>query len=140
MKRVFLVAFMVFCTSVVMMAKIKELPQAAQQFIEQYYPGSTILLTDCGNSSCKVLLDDNTQITFNKKGVWTEIDAEKTETGIPVSLIEGNALQVVQLKFADRKIIDASQDKKGNKEFELSNGAELKCDANWTVKAIEFGD
>ena len=57
-----------------------KLPEAAQTFISQFFPGTTVTFAekekDDGVVKYNVRLSDGTEIDFDKDGVWTSVDCE----------------------------------------------------------------
>ena len=69
-----------------------------------------------------VLLTDRTELEFDSKGNWTEIDCQKR--AVPSELIPASVKQYVETNFP-REIITKIE-RKGGIEVELSNDFSLK--------------
>ena len=60
--------------------RFSKLPQAAQNFILQYFPGDEVTYVqrekDDGRKSYDVLLNNGTELEFDENGNWTDVDCK----------------------------------------------------------------
>ncbi len=84
------IAFLTVCALVAVAATAKTLPEKAAKFIEVAFPERTVLLLDA-KVNYEVMLDDFTEIDFDSKGNWTEINAKK-QGEIPASAAASMAI------------------------------------------------
>ena len=106
----------------------KQLPLTARNFINQYFSKpqishikieSEILQT----KKYEVLLTDRTEIDFNKKGNWVEVDCKKA--AVPAALIPVSVKEYVKTNFP-REIITKIERGRSGVEVELGNDYSLK--------------
>ncbi|UUC45526.1 PepSY-like domain-containing protein [Flavobacterium cerinum] len=107
--------------------KMAQLPANAQNFLKKHYPKQTpnYILKDEETFSLdyKVQLADGTEIEFDRKGNWEEVDGNKNT--IPNSIIPAPILTYVQNHYKGAAIVKID---KGAWDYEvdLNNGLELK--------------
>ncbi len=75
----------------------------------------------------KVVLASGTEVEFDSKGDWTEVDANTA--AVPQDIVPAKIKSYVQKSFPDNKIVQIKKDKKGY-EIELTNGIEVKFNKN----------
>lgn len=106
----------------------KQLPLPARNFINQYFSKpqishikieSEILQT----KKYEVLLTDRTEIDFDKKGNWLEVDCKKA--AVPAALVPASVKEYVKTNFP-REIITKIERGRSGVEVELSNDYSLK--------------
>lgn len=106
----------------------KQLPLTARNFINQYFSKpkishikieSEILQT----KKYEVLLTDRTEIDFDKKGNWLEVDCKKAE--VPAALIPTSVREYVKINFPAEIITKIERGRSGV-EVELANDYSLK--------------
>ena len=106
----------------------KQLPLPARNFINQYFSKpqishikieSEILQT----KKYEVLLTDRTEIDFDKKGNWLEVDC--TKAAVPAALVPASVKEYVKTNFP-REIITKIERGRSGVEVELSNDYSLK--------------
>lgn len=105
----------------------KQLPASARAFIAKYFSQAEISHIKIDSELMKgktydVLLTDRTELEFDSKGNWTEIDCQKR--AVPSELIPAGVKQYVETNFP-REIITKIE-RKGGIEVELSNDFSLK--------------
>ena len=119
MKKLFVVSVMaVMCLGVF----AKPVPEKALQYISEGFPEREVLIYNV-KVNIELTLDDRTVVTFNSKGDWKEVDAEKRGE-IPDSAVPEEILHVVKKQFPDARIL--KMDHKRKYEVLLSNGVELE--------------
>lgn len=107
---------------------VKQLPQTARNFISQYFKEaqvshikieSEILQT----KKYEVLLTDRTEIDFDKKGNWLEVDCNRS--AVPEALVPASVREYVKANFRGEIITKIERERNGV-EVELSNDYSLK--------------
>lgn len=105
----------------------KELPLTARNFINQYFskPQISYIKIDSEFLSKKyeVILTDRTEIEFDRKGNWTEVDCKKN--AIPSALIPVSIKDYVNTNFPSEIITKIERNGMGL-EVELANDFSLK--------------
>ena len=105
----------------------KQLPLTARNFINQYFskPHISYIKIDSEFLSKKyeVTLTDRTEIDFDKKGNWLEVDCKKS--AVPEALIPVPVKEYVKTNFP-REIITKIERGRTGVEVELSNDYSLK--------------
>ena len=70
---------------------INRLPQQARNFISTYFPDCQLqhikIDKELTSTSYEVYMTDGTEIDFDGKGNWTDVDREKCGTKVPDALI-----------------------------------------------------
>ncbi len=129
------IAFLTVCALVAVAATAKTLPEKAAKFIEVAFPERTVLLLDA-KVNYEVMLDDFTEIDFDSKGNWTEINAKK-QGEIPDSAVPAKILESVNKHFQGQKIVKIERSARGNYEVELINDIEIKFNSDFIIIEID---
>lgn len=145
MKKVFLVLTMVLvavqfsCAGDVITQDRNQLPLVARNFINRYFvkPQISYIKIESEIMESKkyeVLLADRTELEFDKKGNWIEVDCKKK--AVPAALVPDFAKKYVEMNFPN-EIITKIENKRGT-EIELSN--DLSFRFNKKGKLVEVDD
>lgn len=114
------------------------LPDAARSFINGYFAENTIsyIKKDRGlaNISYEVVLQDGTEIEFDKSGNWDSIDCKRN--AVPAGLVPDAISEYVQVNFPGQLIVKIDREAFGY-EIELSSDLELKFDKNGKMLEID---
>lgn len=114
------------------------LPDAARSFINEYFAENTIsyIKKDRGlaNISYEVVLQDGTEIEFDKSGNWDSIDCKRN--AVPAGLVPDAISEYVQVNFPGQLIVKIDKEAFGY-EIELSSDLELKFDKNGKMLEID---
>ena len=105
-----------------------ELPQIAQDMLQQYFPKAKIGMIKVDKHLLKktdydVRLVNGTTIEFSNAGKWTSVDCKTKE--VPEGLIPKTIRNYVNKNFKDLKIVKIEKKSSGY-EIGLSDGVELK--------------
>lgn len=137
MKRFALLTLMVFglmsCESSDKVAiEFAQLPNNAQTFIKTHFPDKTISIIfhdkDMFDKDYEVVFEDTSNVDFNSKGEWTEIEI-KSEPGVPTEAIPTAIVNYVNAKHPTTFIIKINKDRR-DYEVELRNGIDIVFDKN----------
>lgn len=105
----------------------KELPLTARNFINQYFTKPQISYIKIDNEflskKYEVILTDRTEIEFDKKGNWMEVDCKKN--AIPGALVPVFIKDYVKTNFPNQIITKIERNGTGL-EVELANDFSLK--------------
>lgn len=105
----------------------KELPLTARNFINRYFTKPHIsyikIESEFLSKKYEVILTDRTEIDFDKKGNWTEVDCKKN--AVPAALIPVSIKDYVKTNFPHEIITKIERDGSGL-EVELANDFSLK--------------
>lgn len=114
------------------------LPDAARSFINEYFAENTIsyIKKDRGlaNISYEVVLQDGTEIEFDKSGNWDSIDCKRN--AVPAGLVPDAISEYVQVNFPGQLIVKIDREAFGY-DIELSSDLELKFDKNGKMLEID---
>lgn len=114
------------------------LPITAQAFLKNHFGSKkpTYILEDKDllSKEYKVQYADKTEIEFDKKGNWKEVDGKNNK--IPNSIIPKPIATYVKTHFAKEKITKIEKETLGY-EVKLSNGLELKFNSKGDFKRID---
>lgn len=118
----------------------KQLPKVAQNFIQTHFNGKEVssVFHEKGviSKNYEVLLQDGTQIEFDSKGTWTEVECKPQ--GVPESIIPKKIRSYVS-KNHPKTLITKISHSHTLYEVELSNGMELKFSAK-SMKFLRYDD
>ena len=119
--------------------QVTQLPQTAQQFIQQYFAEKEVALAkqenDFLSKSYKVIFTDGTNMEFDRKGNWTEIEC-KTSI-VPIEIIPEGIVSYVESKYPGMDIIEIEKDNK-TYEIKMSNYIELEFDSNFNLIDLDL--
>lgn len=108
-----------------------DLPAAALSFIKEHFDGQTITNvkadTDLTGTEYDVVLSGGTELEFNEKGEWKDIDGNNT--AIPATIVPKPIAEYVTQNYAGQEIIQIEKERTGF-DVELTNGTDLEFDAN----------
>ena len=115
-----------------------QLPAAATSFIQQNFNGKGIAYAaidhEFGGKKYEVMLNDGTQIDFDKKGVWDKVDCEMGV--VPAALVPAPIANYVKANFSNSNVTKIDKERYGF-EIELSNGLELKFNKSGMLIAMD---
>lgn len=118
--------------------QVSQMPQAAQQFVRQYFANSKVALAKMENDffykSYEVIFTDGNKVEFDKNGKWTEVDCKHTV--VPPAVIPVAIRTYVTSNYPDAKVLKIERDKK-EYEVKLSNRIELKFDLKFNLIDID---
>lgn len=132
MKKFFLLATAVMLFSFNLMAGpekpigIKQLPQISQTLIQTYFSNLIFekgTLEGNGQIEYTIKFSNGTELEFNEKGEWTEIDCKTTK--VPNGIIPAPIQNYVVSNYKNNKIVKIQKESFGY-EVELNNDLELK--------------
>ena len=115
----------------------EKLPAAAQSFLKEYFPDSPISYVKKEadlTPTYEVVLQNGTEIEFNKKGQWDNIDCKRL--AVPAALIPAAISEYVNANFPDQSIVKIDRETYGH-EIEMANGLELKFDKKGKLLHID---
>ena len=104
-----------------------QLPAAAKAFVQQNFPGRTIVYaekdTEFMKTKYEVSLNDGTEIDFYNNGTFDKVDCHTAP--VPASIVPAAIQQFVKANFAGAAVTKIDKERYGY-DIELSNGMELK--------------
>lgn len=108
------------------------LPKAAQTILTQYTKAKVSLVKiekDFGRvSEYEVILDDGTEVTFDKNGNWENVEVNVNKS-VPAGFVPKSISDYVKKNQKGARIVGIEKDRNGY-EVELSNGIDMKFDKN----------
>lgn len=119
---------------------INQLPTAARSFIKKHFSSSPVshIKIDSkafGGANYDVILNNGTEIEFDKNGAWKEIDCGGYS--VPSVLIMQPIRAYVQKNYKGKNIVKVEVDK--NKyELRLSDGTELEFDRAGKFLRVDY--
>lgn len=119
---------------------VNVLPATAQATLNRYFAKTPVnhIKVDkktFGGTEYDVILNDGTQIEFDSKGNWKEIDCGSR--GVPDGLVLKPITDYVKRNFKGQKIVGIDVNK-NNYEIELSNGVEIQFDRAGNFKKVDY--
>lgn len=119
--------------------QLNQLPAAAQQFIQQHFSGSKVLLVkmdkDIISRSYEVIFEEGSKIDFDSNGAWEEIDCRAT--AVPEAAIPSKIAKYVKANYPDASIRKIEKDTR-EYEVKLSNRVELSFDLKFKLIDIDI--
>ena len=104
-----------------------QLPAAAKSFVQQNFPGRTIVYaekdTEFMKTKYEVSLNDGTEIDFDSNGTFDKVDCHAAP--VPASIVPAAIRQFVMSNCNGAAVIKIDKERYGY-DVELSNGMELK--------------
>ena len=117
---------------------VEQLPAPAKTFVKKYFPQATIEYatkdTEFMGTTYEVRLSDGTEVDFDKKGNWDNVDC-KTKA-VPASLVPAAIAQYVKAHYPNTVIVKIDKER-GGYEIELSNDLELKFNSKGKLIGID---
>lgn len=118
---------------------VSDLPVGAQTMLTKYFPKTPLshIKIDSGflsGNEYDVVLTDGTQIEFDSKGNWKEIDCGANS--VPAALILKPISDYVRANFKGQKIVQI-QVERTHYDVELSSGLDLKFDRAGRFQRID---
>lgn len=108
------------------------LPKAAQSILKQYTKAKVSLVKiekDFGRvSEYEVILDDGTEVTFDKNGNWENVEVNVNKS-VPAGFVPKSISDYVKKNQKGARIVGIEKERNGY-EVELSNGIDMKFDKN----------
>ncbi len=138
MKKLFFLLVMMVGLSVQAMAKdvitrdVNQLPQAARTTIQKHFPKAKLSYIKIDKdfleaATYEAIFEDGTQIEFNSKGEWTEVDSKLNP--VPAALIPANIKNYLKQNFPNIAVEKIERHRKGGYDVELKNDLSAEFDA-----------
>lgn len=117
-----------------------ELPQTAQTMLKTYFPKVKVNhikveKKSFGGKEYEVVLTNGTEIEFDTKGNWKEVDCGNNT--VPSGLINKEIQRYVNANFKGARIVSVEQ-KKNKYEIKLSNGLEAEFDKTGRFRKLDY--
>ena len=107
---------------------VNQLPQPAQTLLTTYFSDLQVAMavkeTEMGETEYIVSYTDATQVKFNKKGEWKEVDRPMGKT-VPDGIVPAQILTYVTTTFPNTTIQEIDKDRRGY-DVKLSNRMEIE--------------
>lgn len=109
---------------------VNQLPASARETIKKHFPQAKISYIKIDKDLLKsktyeATLTNGTEIDFNSKGEWTDIDCKKA--AVPAAFVPASISQYVKENFAGHSVVKIERERKMYK-VELNNGLDLNFD------------
>lgn len=107
---------------------IDDLPATGATFLKEHFNNVVVLSVTkekegLAGTEYKVLLDNRTEVTFDKNGNWKEVDAADN-IAIPITFILPAIVNYVNTNYPNADF-NSIERENGNFDVELSNGLDL---------------
>lgn len=118
---------------------LNDLPAAARTTISKYFPSSTLsyikIDKDFIGQSYEVKFQDGKEISFDKKGRWTEVEC--VGAPVPNDFVPATIKTKVNSMFPGQSITKIEKKKNGYYEVEISNRTELEFDRKYNIRDVD---
>lgn len=117
---------------------LKDLPQQAQTFVQQYFADVKVGYyqkeRDGLTVTYKVVFLNGDKLEFNKKGEWIDVDCKNLM--VPEEIVPQQIKDFIENSYPGSKILHIE---KGKRDYEvrLTNGMEVKFDKNFNVMDLD---
>lgn len=112
----------------------KDLPQTAQQFINQYFSDCTIAVVLKDGHEYEVKFTNGYDVEFDRNGNWESVDCQMSP--VPEGIVPTPIVNYVQTTYPQNFIVSISIDH--NKyDVELNNALDLEFDKNGNFLRID---
>jgi hypothetical protein len=115
------------------------LPAAAQTFIRDHFPDAKVTLATIDRefmeTTYDVIFTDGTQIEFDARGEWKDIDSPRGAF-VPQSVLHPGIASFIGEHYPDARVSDIERDRQGY-EVNLSNRAELRFDSRGNFRGYD---
>lgn len=132
-------SFVAFADNDIITQNKKDLPQTAQKTIEKEFGDKQIAFIkidkDFFSNSYEVQFTNGYEISFDTKGVWTEVETERD--AVPEAFIPQAIQQQVNQMFAGKHIVRIDKEKHGY-DIQLSDGTELEFNKKFKLRDIDM--
>ncbi|MGB6083201.1 PepSY-like domain-containing protein [Moheibacter sp.] len=117
----------------------EDLPKSAQTFLKENFINERVVQAEKDNygnrTDYEIVLSNGTEIEFDNKGNWKEVDAKNKEA-LPEGFIPRKIVQHITQNFAPHQVSKIEKDR--NKyEVELTNGIDLEFSLNGDFLRID---
>jgi len=118
---------------------VTKLPNNAREVIKTNFPQSEISYIKIDTETFRskiyeVTLTDGTELEFDKKGSWIEIDCKKGK--VPSIFVPANITQYITQNFPNQFIVKIEKDRRGY-DVELSNDLDVKFDTKGNFMRLD---
>ncbi|MBO5137499.1 MAG: PepSY-like domain-containing protein [Spirochaetaceae bacterium] len=103
------------------------LPQAALDFLEASFPGLTVASVESDRNEFEVMLSNNTEVDFDRKGNW---EAVKSLISVPANLLPSRATNYLISLYPETNILEIENN---------ANSYEVKLANNWEIVFAKDG-
>lgn len=115
--------------------QFKDLPAAAQEFVNKYYPGVQVVKiereVEGSASAYDVRLANGHEVDFDAAGKWTSVDAPQGQV-IPSGIVLPAIDEYVAKNYPGSGINEIDRLRPSGYEAELTNGLELRFSEDGT--------
>lgn len=117
-----------------------DLPKESTIFIEQYFPGETIISAekelDAGATAYDVKLSTGTEVKFNQNGEWKGVDCMTRQ--VPDAIIPAKILEYVTNNFPNAFITEIEFKYTKRYNVELNIDVELRFDKDGNFISVDY--
>lgn len=118
---------------------VKDLPEKAQTTLSKHFPGIKVQFITIDKelfepTTYEARLANGTEVKFNHKGEWIEVDAKRTK--VPAVFIPASIKKQATDMFPEAFIKKIEKDNRGY-EVELSNGIDMKFDKKFKLRKMD---
>jgi hypothetical protein len=110
--------------------RFEELPAAARELIQTHFSGAKVTLSTVDrefmDTTYDVIFTDGTQIEFDSRGQWKEIDCR--ESFVPNGVMLPGIVETIGKNYPNARVRDIERDRQGF-EVNLDNRTELYFDS-----------
>lgn len=118
---------------------MNKLPAVAREMVRKHFSNSSVSYIKIdseliGSTTYEAVLKNGTEIDFDSKGNWKEVDGKKGT--VPMSVIPSAVRTYLKAEFPQAKVKKIEKKRSGY-EVELDNGLDLHFDLKGSLKKID---
>ena len=119
--------------------KTEQLPKAAQEFLQKYFPKQKVALakeeSDFLDKSYEVMFVDGNKVEFTRNGEWKEVSCRFS--AVPEGIVPAQIVKYIGENYPGAKVLDIDRDKR-DIELKLDNRVELTFDLKYNIIDIDM--
>jgi hypothetical protein len=115
----------------------KDLPSTSREFLTTHFPNQKVSFVTEEWNEFEVILTDGTKVSFDKKGVWNDVDCNAN--AVPqsvINLLPKAVPDYVAANFPNTFIVEVNKENYGY-DIDLSNDLEFKFDKSGKILKID---
>ena len=138
MKKLLIICTAIVCLTAMAFSEKTGSNPKIETFVSTYFPQANITAIVPDGREYDVMLSDHTNLEFDRKMEWKEVDCEHSTiyTSVPSALVPQQITDYVNQNYPNNDIVKISKDGR-NWDIELNNDIEIEFNRNFEI--VEIG-